>query len=421
MDLLDESMDAAFWRVWGQFVRSDAVLGRRLARRRGKMLSERVPRALCVGLRAGDTRLDALAAVEDVPRGERGLAADLDRRLAASDGTQRRPGAAANAELSERRVLRAQRVWIDGPILRRLTEPVRIPWPGVTVVEAAGLLGYHPEAMRGWLRSGGRGKGGRQRDGEAAAWRRHAGLCEDDAGEVDGAQPGPATASPFVVRTERRAVTAKDPHHGGDWHGGLRAVAMVWSRRPIEPAWPRGRGADAWWGTRGMADVGSQISDAGTDRTEEATGSRRGPGFWSQVVLREAIHIGDRGQWRWVWRCPGCGTRCKVLFWPTGCGPYLRHWDEQIGLAMRTRVANGEMSAATAARWSAARSACFDGEHPDGPGLMKGWRAEGLACGACHGVTAYRAGQRGAWNAMVTAMSGGLLTGREVSEPMHAR
>ncbi|MEM0915022.1 MAG: hypothetical protein AAGK09_10480 [Planctomycetota bacterium] len=409
-------MDIAFWRVWGRFVKSDAVLGRRLARRRGKMLSERVPRALCVGLRAGDTRLGDLAAVEDVPRGEGGLAAGLDRRLAASDGTQRRPGAAANAERDGGRVLRAQRVWIDGPVLRRLTEPVRIPWPGVTVAEAAGLLGYHPEALRGWLRGARNDEVESRNDPDAAAaWRRYAGLCEDDAGEVDEARPGPATASPFVVRYERRAVTANDPHHGGDWHGGVRAVAMVWARRPIEPAWPRGRGADAWWGTRGMTDVGWQISDAGTDRTGEAAGSRRGPGLWSQTLLREATAVAAGDRWRWVWRCPGCGGRCKVLFWPTGCGAYLRHWDESVGWAMRDRVACGELSAVEAARWSAVRAACFDGDHPDGPGLLKGWRAEGLACGDCHGVTAYRAGQRGAWNAMVTAMSAGLLTGREVT------
>src|SRR5687767_9052404 len=89
-------------------VRADRLEALRRARRRHGILSKPM-RAWCLRIRASDTRINDFTALIDPP------------------------GAVAARQ--------PHRMTIDGQLIRRLTEPVRIPRPGVTYHEAAALLG----------------------------------------------------------------------------------------------------------------------------------------------------------------------------------------------------------------------------------------------------------------------------------------
>lgn len=411
----DHAIDAAFWELWPRLVDEPRELQRRLARRRGRMFTHRVPRPLCAALRAADTRLHRHTLIEPI---------DLDDPEAASQRnsvlltltsasthprTSRAHDSTTDIDSSPPSTLPPppsafsspaafpQRVTLDGHAVAALAAPVRLPWPGVTLREAADRLGYHPETLRGWLRTpaptpapgkkpAGRGTTG---PGHPPPPNVELDARPDHRRRDPPAQPVPASDSPFVVRYERR------PMGGRDHHGGVRAVAVVWSRRPLDPAHPRGRPADLAWLPESIA--------AGTDLDAD----------WSQTITRVPVVKPYHGRPRhrgWAWRCPACGRAAKLLYWPGVADAFPRRWDRALRDAIADRRHTGELSAEEADRWDAARRACFDPDHPD----AMPHPTPGLACRRCHGVTAYRQHHRGATNHAIAAMTAGLIYSRDL-------
>ncbi|MEO0588392.1 MAG: hypothetical protein AAF078_12225, partial [Planctomycetota bacterium] len=259
----DHAIDAAFWALWPRLVDDPRELQRRLARRRGRMFTHRVPRPLCAAIRAADTRLHRHALIEPIDLDDASVAASPRNAEGPTPRPKPRQSKAPPRVLppsslpsgAHESITSAgdsspfafpQRITLDGQAVAALAAPVRLPWPGVTLREAADRLGYHPETLRGRLR-------GRGNPVEFDA-------RPDHRRRDPPAQPVPASDSPFVVRYERRAMG------GRDHHGGVRAVAVVWARRPLDPAHPRGRPADLAWLPESIA--------AGTDLDAD----------WSQTV-----------------------------------------------------------------------------------------------------------------------------------------
>lgn len=121
MDELDHSLLVAWNRVVARCRRDPAEAARR-ARRRCQPSYAGPPRAWCLALRAGDTRI-----------------------LPSLGSTYLRDAAQAGL---------AHTVRIDGALLRKLCAPVRLDWPGVRLTDAAARLGRDPATMLRWLRRG---------------------------------------------------------------------------------------------------------------------------------------------------------------------------------------------------------------------------------------------------------------------------
>jgi hypothetical protein len=95
----------------------------------------------------------------------------------------------------------------------------------------------------------------------------------------------------------------------------------------------------------------------------------------------------------WMWLCPICGKRVKLLYYPLPPVNLVRGF----GILVEDDVIDAALA--------------ID------PSLREPLLASGLACKVCHGVTATGRMRRGAWNEVVTYLSGGLLQGREVPKP----
>ena len=118
MDDLDHNLLDAWYRVMER-CRKDPAEARRRWRRSRRPSCTKHPRAWCLALRAGDTRIEDHAIWEDVSEPE---------------------------ETAVR-----QMVEIPSDSLRELCAPVHIPWPGVPLSKAAKMIGRHPESLRRYL------------------------------------------------------------------------------------------------------------------------------------------------------------------------------------------------------------------------------------------------------------------------------
>ncbi|HEX8342537.1 MAG TPA: hypothetical protein VF624_16670 [Tepidisphaeraceae bacterium] len=115
METVTDHVLAAFVRQWPRLRDDPRERAARLARRHRQTL-QRPPRAWCVALRAGDTRMTAWNTVTD------DCHAIADRR--------------------------PHRVTVDAALIRRLIEPVTIAPPGEPWTDVAARLGVHEESLR---------------------------------------------------------------------------------------------------------------------------------------------------------------------------------------------------------------------------------------------------------------------------------
>lgn len=152
------------------------------------MLREEVPRALCLGVRAGDLRINAMRAAL-VPE-------DAFDRVSGREPRGREAGVKvgrlAQVEPREHEVL------VDAGLLREVCGPVWLPGEGVSLEGAGALLGRQPETLRGWVRTG-------------------------------------ALLEERVRRTDRT--------------GASKMRLLVRASGPLDPASSEGRPPGAWWGT----------------------------------------------------------------------------------------------------------------------------------------------------------------------------
>lgn len=288
-----------------------------------------VHRAMCLAVRASDTRLVEFEGVVHpdvvVAKYRRGSAR---RRALGLELARDVVGVEVKRE--------AHAVILDGGVIRDLCRPVWLRQPGVALTRAAALLGRHPEAMRKWLpmrpgrdratraavasetvfgrlgwhvedavrqshgvaaQSRGHGAGGEERVMRSAGWREPG--CGGGGGAVLSVRYEPAS----VHRLDRRGVE----------------VPVVWADGPLDPSQRRGMLPFAGW-----ADWYEQLSASlPLEYTVEL----------ERVPRYERYGSGSRFR-GWQWVCPGrrvagvggwrgqlgCGRRVRTLFTPVDWG-----------------------------------------------------------------------------------------------------
>jgi hypothetical protein len=333
MDDFDANLTDAWNQVWERCQRDPAEARRRWERARSASFTK-VPRVWCVALRAGDSRIG-----ED---------------FGAFFGVE------AAAEQREHEVV------VTGAGLRRLCAPVRIDWPGVTLVQAGRLLGHHANALRRWLPI----QPGRSRAQRAVAapqtWR-----------EIV------SPRAPLCVRYE------KAQSHG---HNGYD-VPVVWAERPLDPGRRRSDPPHPLWGTL-WQHLSAQLADQREQRLTR--------------VPRRRLRYGNDEFKGWEWLCPGrvervgkrriarpCGKRCLVVYAPL---PVMT-------LARALGVEDGLVVPGLKGLWT--------------PGMEHAQRGHKwhLACGSCWRIDHFSLTDYRGWNEVVSFLSGGLLYGHEVTRP----
>ncbi len=324
--------------------------------------------------------------------------------------------------------------------------PVRVPWPGVQIQEAAARMGRHVETVRRWLPPGKRQ--GRERE-DRLNRQITVGVDYWPTGVKGAGEPGSGQRRVWGVRYEEPRVRGK--HQGA-------AVPMVWCVGAADPGHQDGgsggRPGGAWgvaWETRAdryLAAVEAAGGGAGTVVLE----AERVPRWRERTVRYRDGGCERREEFRgWEWVCPGlgrngearmtndegegrgsgvegasggCGRRCQVLVSP------VAGWTIGGYLAGRPGVAEG-LEVGEVERWRpgvlvAGRSTAFGAgatggattregalaKAVPGPGVLPG--AGALACVRCWGVRNASLLGRSGWNDFVTRVSGGLLSGAEV-------
>jgi len=189
MDEVDHNLLAAWERV-AAVCRADPAEARRRWRRSRGTLLRRVPRAWCLAVRASDTRL----------RPE-------NYEYQTDDGSPFR---------------QPHDIDLTGMEIRELCAPVGICWPGVTLDEAARMLGRYREAVGQWLPA---------RPGRTRAARPR--QMPPRYRVVNGPR------FPFQVRYEKPSCHGR---RGMD-------VPVVWSDRPLDPGADRGDPPHPLWGS----------------------------------------------------------------------------------------------------------------------------------------------------------------------------
>jgi hypothetical protein len=297
MDKLDSLLLDAWNRVSAK-VRRDRVQALKRSRRRFKGVLTRPMREWCLVIRASDTRInDYRAIVEPVlplPSGEGwgegGWPAANQMGAVERDANALTPNPSPDGrgELIEN--YQPHAVTLSGALIRELTRPVMIPWPGVTCREAADMLGRPYDSIFQWLRKG-------------------------------------------VFRVDRYREF-KFPEH--------RKRPYVWTPSPIDPNNFHGRAPHAVWGTLWQW--------LWQDLPEEYTLTvQRVPRMRPQPTLDGC----NRKFVGWEFVCPGrldanrqpmgCGKRCTYLYGPqtvwtlakalTGTGEEGFEMPEDSGLA----------------------------------------------------------------------------------------
>jgi hypothetical protein len=121
MDELDLILLKAWDRI-GAACRRNRIRALKRSRRRFKGVLTQPMREWCLVIRACDTRINDFTAIIDPP-----------------DAYERKE---------------KHTVTLDGALIRRLTKPITIPWPGVTYREAAATCGREYQTIKNWTRQG---------------------------------------------------------------------------------------------------------------------------------------------------------------------------------------------------------------------------------------------------------------------------
>lgn len=226
MDPIDLALSEA-WSRLAPALRADRIEAARRASRRIRALLTRPVRPWCLCIRASDTRISPATVLHD---GEATYYARLPHRIT-----------------------------LDADDIRRLCAPVHIPWPGLTVQQAADRLGQTPANLYHWIRRGVFNEIARRRPN----------------GRVEGPPP------------------------------------LIWSPSPLDPSSPAGRGPDPIWGTLWQS-MASRIPDGFSVTVQRIPRERRA----------SAERPSRRAFCGWHFICPGlspdapCGRRVSKLFIP---------------------------------------------------------------------------------------------------------
>lgn len=322
MDALDQLLLDAWNRV-SERIRRYRVLALRRSRRRLLKGLNRPMREWCLVIRASDTRINDFSAIVEPRRA-------IERH-------------------------EQHTITLDGKLIRRLTMPVTIPWPGVTYPEAARLLGRTNDSLYEWVTHG--------------AFR------------VDRYRE-------FKYPDTHKRVKGGRPY--------------VWTPSPIDPNNFHGRTPHPMWGT-----LWQWQWEKLPENYELVV--ERVPRWRTQGGVRK--HLG------WEFICPGklnergeysgCGRRCTYLYAPqtvwTLARAIVRESDDDGGFEMPE-------GSGLSGRWHPGLSDPIQSRPRNG--------LRSFACKTCWGVHSAVMANASGWNDFITHISGGLLRGRDVPRPL---
>ena len=342
MDELDTILIDAWNRV-SQRVRQKRVMALRRSRRRFRGVLTRPMREWCLVIRASDTRINDSRAIIDPTHA-------IERQ-------------------------EPNTVTLDGTLIRELTRPVSIAWPGVTYAKAAIACGREYKTIKAWVRHG-------------------------------------------VFRVEHYREF-RFPEHarrskGNAHRGGFGGRPYVWTPSPIDPNNFTGRAPHSVWGTV-WQNLWKKLPEdyVLTVRREpyvRCKGRNRRVGFsgWHFICPGRVDQDGNY---------KGCGRRCTYLYGPQTV------WTLPVALGFYGADGEGGFAMPSAAecrpKGLQSEPLRLAGEWYPGlndPILSTGPRS--FACKTCWNVRSACMANRTGWNEFVAQLSGGLLYGRDVPRPM---
>jgi len=347
MDHIDLNLFNA-WRDIRALCERDPEEALRRFRRSRNELCMRPLRAMCLCLRASDTRIHEGSAIFEL---DRSITLGLDQSIA--DAVRR------GAEHT---------VMLDGETIKRLLEPVFIPWPGVPQVEAAARLGISDRSLHQWMKK--------------------------NAGTVR-----------LVQHVNARSIGKRG-----------KPVPMVYTPGAVDPNSPQGFPPDGVFGSLWQTQH-EHVPDHYELRARRVPQRRFfSDGFkqlgWSWVCPGRTARVGsvmgteDGG---FMLRSPGdevmikpCGRITRYLFMPVPVWTVGRAMGFTDGMMMpETSGLRGE--------WEAGSG---------GPGDEGADGLRSFACKHCWRVQNVTMTASRGWNQAVSHWSGGLLQGHEVPRPM---
>lgn len=232
MDPLDLILLEAWNRI-SKKVREQRIEALRRSQRRFKGVLTRPMREWCLVIRASDTRINK------------------------DNGAVFDEAAVANHD--------AHQVIVPGFLIRRLTKPIVIPWPGVTYEEAARICGREYSTLKSWVHNGN-----------------------------------------FRIDRYREF---KFPEHGKRGKGGGRPY--VWTPSPIDPNNFQGRAPHPVWGTLWQSLWEKLPEEYELEVRREPVirtiGGKTAPHGWDFVCPGRMNQDGTY---------QGCGRRCRYLYGP---------------------------------------------------------------------------------------------------------
>ncbi len=368
MNQIDLHLQEAWERI-GERCREDRVEALRRSRRRHLAGMKRPPRAWCLCIRAADSRIGLHNAVFDFPSWFEQPEDDPTPQDAFI-----RDGETYESAL-ERGV--THRLTLTGSVIRDLTAPVTIRYPGIPIKKVAALLGRHYLNVYRWIdRSDPYPYSSTEGTKRALARR-----------------PGESATQAINRASGLKLWGYTYPGiHRKDGGRGM-PMAIVYTPSPIDPNHEAGLPPDPVWGSiwQGL--------------------HLRLPECFEQTFERIAVRGSRKGRFRgWHWKCPGlidetgehagCGRAVRALYAPmpvwtlgeSGAGALELQMPDDSGLAGTWRPGEHESPIGQGNR-------CF-------------------ACKECWQVNYPRMSDGTGWNMFVSYISGGLLQGHEVARPI---
>ena len=339
MDPLDLILLEAWNRV-SKKVREDRMLALRRSRRRFRGILTRPMREWCLVIRASDTRINT----------DNGAILDNEAVAAHQPHT----------------------ITIDGRLIRELTKPVTIEWPGVTYEEAARICGREHRTMKVWARKG-----------------------------------------MFKIDYYREHGFPELAHREPPGKKGRGGRPYVWTPTAIDPNNSTGRAPHPVWGTlwQHLWEKMPEEYLLTADRVPIVKRSGRG---------RDKDKLVFHG---WRFECPGrldangeytgCGRPSRYLYGPQTVRTISRAMfsefggEEGCGFDLPEDSGDGLHELKLAGQW-------FPGLSD--PLSQAGTRS--FACKHCWGVRSACFANDSGWGEFISTISGGLLYGHEVPRPL---
>ncbi len=368
MDIIDTVLLNAWNRLAPQ-IQHDRVEALRRARRTFSPTFTSPVRAACLCIRSSDSRINTRSAAIELDQGAH-LMPDHDLEY-----VLRHP----------HEYNLPHTVWLESSLIRKLTAPIFIPWPGVPTWRAARVLGLSKDQTRRWMTKG-------------------------------------------FLRVSFRDAPSCHGKRG-------KPIPIVYTPSPIDPANFHGRTPESVWGTLWQVKHNSfpenfvqPMRRVPRFRTLRGAPIFRGwdwlcPGRLLPASAADDSRFGIAGESN-VLELEGqrylhipCNRRCHFLYAPLPIWtlPQALNHDLAIDVSPDESTKNPETAIVLANRLHLCGT-WHPGFHNPAPG--QGCRT--FACKHCWSVRGISLSDHRGWNEFVTHITGGLLFGHEVPRPLDA-